>query len=288
MAVVDPFRFRSGNGIQITSDQEETLVALLDTYIAPLSQQEEDALVKKLAKTHTEEEVRKYCRVSCSGLDSAKFVKQFVDRSILEEKHGDLTTILSVLSSKAGTFALTGYFAPFKDLSRQDRERIVLNWKNSFLPQLRQIYKTFHALSCFTAYSEFGADSVIGDAMKYRVPELNQEHENQPERLNMIKPEDIQENTVFDVIIIGSGAGGGVVASKLAQAGKSILVIEKGKYHHEKEFIPRENKAMEALYEGGGFASSYEGSISILAGSVFGGGTTVNWSASLKVRLYYT
>ncbi|KAI8890251.1 hypothetical protein K501DRAFT_266168 [Backusella circina FSU 941] len=97
------------------------------------------------------------------------------------------------------------------------------------------------------------------------------------------RSEDIQEDTVFDVIIIGSGAGGGVVASKLAQAGKSVLVIEKGKYHHEKEFVPRENKGLEALYEGGGFIPSDEGAISILAGSVFGGGTTVNWAASLKV-----
>ncbi|KAI8890264.1 long-chain fatty alcohol dehydrogenase [Backusella circina FSU 941] len=284
MAAVDPFRFRTTNGIQISADQNETLVALLDTYIAPLSQQEEDALVKKFAKTHTEEQVRKYCRMTCSEIDTAKYVKLFVNRSIIEEKHGDLTTILSVLSTKAGTFALTGYFALFKDLSREDRERIVINWKNSFLPQLRQIYKTFHALSCFTTYSEFGADSVISEAMKYRVPEIDQEYENQPERLPMIKPEDLQENAVFDVIVIGSGAGGGVVASQLAQAGKNVLVIDKGKYHHEKEFIPRENKGMEALYESAGFASSYEGTISILAASVFGGGTTVNWSASLKLQ----
>jgi choline dehydrogenase-like flavoprotein len=74
------------------------------------------------------------------------------------------------------------------------------------------------------------------------------------------------------------------VASKLAAAGKSVLVIEKGTYYHEKEFLHREATAMERMYETHGFAPSYEGSINILAGSTFGGGTTINWCASLKVN----
>lgn len=74
-----------------------------------------------------------------------------------------------------------------------------------------------------------------------------------------------------------------MVASQLAQAGKSVLVIEKGRYYHENDFIHTEQDGYENLYEHGGFAPSLDGSISIASGSVFGGGTTVNWCASLKV-----
>jgi hypothetical protein len=70
----------------------------------------------------------------------------------------------------------------------------------------------------------------------------------------------------------------------LAEAGKSVLVIDKGAYVHESEFVPHELTSAKTLYDFGGFATSIDGSISILAGSVFGGGTTVNWSASLKVK----
>ena len=35
-------------------------------------------------------------------------------------------------------------------------------------------------------------------------------------------------NTSFDVVIIGSGAGGAPIARELARAGKSVLVLEKG------------------------------------------------------------
>lgn len=63
-----------------------------------------------------------------------------------------------------------------------------------------------------------------------------------------------------------------------------MLVIEKGAYHHEDDFIVDEFQGFTNLYENGGFAPSYEGSITMLAGSVFGGGTTVNWCASLKLQ----
>ncbi len=38
----------------------------------------------------------------------------------------------------------------------------------------------------------------------------------------------------YDVMIIGSGAGGGTLAYKLAPTGKKILILERG------EYVPRE------------------------------------------------
>lgn len=43
------------------------------------------------------------------------------------------------------------------------------------------------------------------------------------------------QNSQYDVIIIGSGAGGGTLAHRLAPSGKKILILERGGY------VPREN-----------------------------------------------
>src|SRR5262249_3961245 len=40
----------------------------------------------------------------------------------------------------------------------------------------------------------------------------------------------------YDVIVIGTGAGGGTMAYRLAQTGKKILVLERG------DFLPREQE----------------------------------------------
>ena len=42
--------------------------------------------------------------------------------------------------------------------------------------------------------------------------------------------------TTYDIIIIGSGAGGGTLALKLAPSGKRILLLERG------GFLPREKQ----------------------------------------------
>ena len=44
----------------------------------------------------------------------------------------------------------------------------------------------------------------------------------------------MSSSTQFDVIIIGTGAGGGTLAHKLAPSGKRILLLERGGY------VPRE------------------------------------------------
>src|SRR5262245_44658694 len=43
-------------------------------------------------------------------------------------------------------------------------------------------------------------------------------------------------NGHYDVIIIGTGAGGGTLLHSLAAAGKSVLVLERG------DFVPREQE----------------------------------------------
>ncbi|WP_427162342.1 GMC oxidoreductase [Aliinostoc sp. HNIBRCY26] len=48
-------------------------------------------------------------------------------------------------------------------------------------------------------------------------------------------------NTHYDVIIIGTGAGGGTLAYHLAPSGKKILILERGK------FLPREKENWSAL-----------------------------------------
>ncbi|KAJ3109909.1 hypothetical protein HK100_003226, partial [Physocladia obscura] len=85
-----------------------------------------------------------------------------------------------------------------------------------------------------------------------------------------------------DAVIIGSGAGGGVVAAELAKAGLKVIVLEKGKYYAPTDLSHEERESFGSLYENQGVLQSENGSILILAGSTFGGGTYVNWSASLR------
>ena len=85
-----------------------------------------------------------------------------------------------------------------------------------------------------------------------------------------------------DVCVIGSGAGGGVIAAELQRAGREVLVLEMGQYRNEADFKQLELPGMLELYLGGGLAASEDGSISIFAGSTLGGGTVVNYMNCIR------
>jgi choline dehydrogenase-like flavoprotein len=86
-----------------------------------------------------------------------------------------------------------------------------------------------------------------------------------------------------DVIVVGAGAGGGVIAAELAAAGRSVLVLEAGPAVDEATMPRTEIEAFSRLYLNHGLLATWDGAISMLAGSGVGGGTLVNWMTCIDV-----
>jgi choline dehydrogenase-like flavoprotein len=88
----------------------------------------------------------------------------------------------------------------------------------------------------------------------------------------------------YDIVIIGSGAGGGTVAQELAPMvaqGVRILVVEQGAKLEDHEFTGREMEMADALYEDGGGFLTADGTMTLAFGRTYGGSTVVYTGTSL-------
>ena len=90
----------------------------------------------------------------------------------------------------------------------------------------------------------------------------------------------------YDVVVVGSGAGGGTVAQRLipmVEAGYRILVLEKGARLRDGEFTGSELEMAPVLYEAGGGFLTADGAMTLAFGSAYGGSTVVYTGTSLEV-----
>jgi len=90
------------------------------------------------------------------------------------------------------------------------------------------------------------------------------------------------ESWETDVAIIGTGAGGGIAAEILSQAGLRVVMIEEGALRTSQDFQLEELEAYGGLYQEGMTRSTRDGAIGILQGRTVGGSTTVNWTSSFR------
>ncbi|MFZ1865108.1 MAG: GMC family oxidoreductase [Polyangiales bacterium] len=85
-----------------------------------------------------------------------------------------------------------------------------------------------------------------------------------------------------DVVVVGTGAGGGTAAETLSEAGLRVVLLEAGPLKTSTKFDMQERAAYRDLYQEGTGRGTKDGGIVILQGRAVGGSTTVNWTTSFR------
>ena len=167
----------------------------------------------------------------------------------------------------------------FAELPQADRERFLLSWCDSEDVMQRAAFQALRKLTLVMYYTvpwQGKGKNPVDEAIGYPGPH-GQLKDTPPKT---IEPLEITEDTELDcdVVVVGSGAGGGTAAGVLAAAGLDVVVVEAGGYFSEEDFDGAELDGYVRLYLGGGGVPTPDQSIGLLAGFCLGGGTTVNYT----------
>lgn len=232
-----------------------------------------------------------------------------------------ISVILMLLSTRLGSLLVCGFVClkwrwpfilKFSELSVKQREEILLKWsKQSFIIPLRLVFVVLKVICCYITFSltdenyENQTLESIGYLVNKENESLNKTKKERPLERGIIEmtyandftlmnslvskglevKKDIEDNVYCvkcDVVIVGSGSGGGVAAAVLANSGLKVLVLEKGEYFVPEDYSCLEGPSMRELYESGGMLSTIDGKTMIMSGTTVGGGSAVNWAATIR------
>jgi choline dehydrogenase-like flavoprotein len=235
------------------------------------------ATLAELAETFVRGDALRRTRLTTEALERA------ADRSQIRQ----LRLVLRLIESPLVNLLLIRRARSFRTMSPATRERYLLSWANSRVPLRRSAFHGFRKLLTFLAYADPGVERPNArlTAMGY-VPEdrpvaakASQIRATRPSFES--GPADEPMEMQADAVVVGSGAGGGVVAAALARAGRSVIVLEAGPLVDEPSMPTDELDAYGRLYLNHGLLSTWDGSVTMLAGGAVGGGTLVNWMTCL-------
>jgi hypothetical protein len=200
---------------------------------------------------------------------------------------------------------LSGRPRRFSTLPPAEQDALLYEWEHSSLALRRTVFQALRRLVLTTYYSLREAH----DAIDYPAPlheraplfpwegpapgavrgdePVAREHSDQPRAeapLNVRSAAHITHDDVMraQACVIGSGAGGAVVAAKLAEAGFDVIVLEEGGYYTTADFDDDEGRLSPLLYADAAARATDDLSLMLLQGRCIGGGTTVNWLMTLR------
>ncbi|KAE7997860.1 hypothetical protein FH972_002459 [Carpinus fangiana] len=292
--------------------QIQSLAAICEALIPPL--QPSDSIGKADHSLHS------FYKASGSQHPIPDEVAELIVKRGLPQAVFLVSLVLKMLSSRLGTLLLCGslcfdrkwpFILNFSEISLEKREEILKKWsRERLLLPLRMLFVVFKIFCFYNFFSRTNENSEnpAWKAIGYQVDtreKLTKPHEERPLQKGVIETINESDSTIVqsltqkgleviedseqsvykikcDVVVVGSGCGGGVAAAVLASSGQKVIVLEKGNYFVPADYSSLEGPSMNELYESGGLMSTLDGNTMILAGSTVGGGSAVNWSASIN------
>lgn len=220
-------------------------------------------------------------RIGAADLDLTANLETALERVSDPLSLAQLKLLLTLFENSVYNGVGVGIWRSFESMTREQREAALFAWANSRIPQARMTFQSIKrlALALFYSLSPDGQPNPALASVQYAIPRFETPAYPPP-----IRPLEIHAPTTLtaDVLVIGSGAGGGVIAGELSAAGADVIVVEKGDYFTERDFDGHELTANDRLFENSGALTTADRSMLVLAGKTLGGGTTINWSASLR------
>lgn len=218
---------------------------------------------------------------------------------------------LRLFGSAAAGFATLRVLKRFAAMSSVQQDRMLAAWCESRLPQARTLYQLLRRLALLVHYSDASTHAAIGyrGALHRRAPAVAWEGPaparddvepgsepvlRAPARMpgaeQGVLPGRVIGAAAFrdagvvtaDAIIIGSGVGGAVAAARLAEAGRTVVILEAGECLVGDALVEHEGEMCRRLYAEGALRATDDLAVSLLQGATVGGGSTVNWMIMLR------
>ncbi|KAI8609927.1 hypothetical protein BC830DRAFT_790682, partial [Chytriomyces sp. MP71] len=259
---------------RLTKAHVEILRSMLDTM---LPQVKIDALIEGIDVTQVSQaDLESFASSRPSDMGAIDVLTALLSKHKPSADQANLRILLWLFTTGPGTFLLTGHAKPFLQLTDEERASTMLAFGNSRINDLRNLFrdlKNVAALSCLARNLKLdglkageGGGNPFWKAMGYpgmptekTLPD-SFEHVFVPDFLDIdVLAKEQGGSTVnleYDVVVVGSGCGGGVVAGELAKAGQRVLVIEKGAHRRQMDLTNNEMESMFNSFEMNGLLQS--------------------------------
>nr|GLL18073.1 long-chain-alcohol oxidase FAO4A [Ipomoea trifida] len=248
----------------LSPSQMETLSALCNTFLP--------AINEPLPQT-TDASVTNFFQTSAASTGTPHQVAWLINERMKHPKLNSLLLMLWFLSTRIGTLLLCGkgslstqfpFLLRFPEISQQKRERIVQSWATSSLQSIRNFFTAMKALVLivfFTAVDDKG-DNPSWKGIGYCGPDPSISEKQKKQKHHDHEDDDI--------------AVAGIEELLFGPLYNGIIDL-----NQPEEFVFNRLTKL-----GGGLLMTKDLDMVLLAGSTVGGGSTVNWSASIKTPPY--